>query len=302
MVASPIEAFADACRDARPEVVDAMRQADLDAILRRAADAAGGLEIDPVAFAAALGRAVAGGLVPQAVDAGELAIALGCEAGDGDALAVFESRYVQPLRSQLAHMRLDDPVLADVLQTTRRRLLIASDEGPARLVGYAGTGHLAGLVRVVATRAALDARRDQGRKREVGLSGLTDVLIASADPERIAGSARKRAVFRSAFEATVAGLPAGDRTLLRLYAVDGVGLDGLAVALGVHRSTAARRLAAVRERIRLRTRDELARQGVAAAEIDSVIGIIDGGVELTLSRILAEPEEKTDPTGRERDV
>jgi RNA polymerase sigma-70 factor (ECF subfamily) len=298
-VVSPIDAFVDACRDARPEVARAMRPEELDGIVRTAAGAVEGMRVDPVAFAAALGRAVARGLALHEVDVGEVAIAVGCESGDADALALFERRYVQPLRGLLAHMRLDDPVLAEVLQTTRRRLLVTRDAEPARLAGYAGAGHLGSLVRVVATRAALDARRDAGRKREVGLTGLTDVLIASADPERIAGSTRKREVFRAAFEATVAGLPASVRTLLRLYAVDGVGLDGLAAACGVHRSTAARRLAAAREQIRLGVRAELVRRGVAAGEVDSVIAVIDSGVELTLSRILAEPEETT---GRDRDV
>ncbi len=285
-MSAPLEAFRDACGREHGEAIGADR---LAALLRRAAAELPALRVDPVELARALGRLVADGLALDGVDVVELAVAVACAAKDDAAADELDRRWVQPVATQLAHLRLDAAMLAEVLQTTRRRLLVAPEGASPRVLGYAGRGQLAALVRVVATRAALDARRDDARKREVDISGLGQVLLASTDPERIAASARKREVFRAAFEAAIAALPASDRTLMRLYAVDGVGIDGLALAYGVHRSTAARRLAAVRERIRLGTRAQLEGRGVAGDELESVIAIVDEGLELTLSRILADP-------------
>lgn len=275
---------------------------ELAALVQRAQLALPGVVVEPLALADALGRVVAAGVALVEVDVGEIVLALGCVAGQREALALLERRYLQPLPAQLAHMRLDAAAVADVQQTTRARLLIARDGHTPRLLGYAGRGQLGALVRVIATRAALDATRGERRKHEVGLSELTEVLMTSADPERLAASVRKREVFRAAFEAAIAGLDPADRTMMRLYAVDAVGIDGLALAYGIHRSTAARRVAAVRERIRLGTIAELGRRGVAEPEIESIIAVVDEGLELTLSRILADPLGPTDPAGRGRDA
>jgi RNA polymerase sigma-70 factor len=300
------DAFVGACTAAGRE--SAVDDDELAAVVQRAQLVLPGVAVEPLVLAAALGRVVAAGIALAEVDVAELVLALGCVADQREALALLERRYVQPLPEQLAHMRLDAAALADVQQTTRGRLLLAREGQSPRLLGYAGRGQLGALVRVIATRAALDATRGERRKREVGLSELTDVLMTSADPERLAASVRKREVFRAAFEAAIAGLDPADRTMMRLYAIDGVGIDGLALAYGIHRSTAARRVAAVRERIRLGTVAELARRGVAEQEIASIIAVVDEGLELTLSRILADPLEPTDPTGpagttgRERDA
>jgi len=302
------DAFVDACSAAGGTA--AVDDDGLAALVQRARAVLPGTELDALAFAGALGRVVATGVALVEVDVAELALALGCVAGQREALTLLERRYLQPLPEQLAHMRLDAATLADVQQTTRGRLLLAREGHSPRLLGYAGRGQLGALVRVIATRAALDATRGERRKREVALSELTCVLMTSADPERLAASVRKREVFRAAFEAAIAGLDPADRTMMRLYAVDGVGIDGLALAYGIHRSTAARRVAVVRERIRLGTVAELGRRGVAEPEIESIIAVVDEGLELTLSRILADPLEPTDPdpTGptdpakRERDA
>ena len=281
-----MSAALEAFRDASGEHGNELTEDRLAAILQREPPA---FDVDPVELARALGRLVGDGVALEDVDLVELGIAVGGAAKIDAAADELDRRWIQPAAAHLAHLRLDAATLAEVLQTTRRRLLVGQAGQQPRVLGYAGRGQLAALVRVVATRAALDARRDDARKREVDLSGLGQVLLASTDPERIAASARKREVFRTAFEAAIAGLPASDRTLMRLYAVDGVGIDGLALAYGVHRSTAARRLAAVRERIRLGTRAELEARGVNGDELESVIAVVDEGLELTLSRILADP-------------
>jgi RNA polymerase sigma-70 factor, ECF subfamily len=283
-----LDAFREAC--GAEAAAEAMSAAALERLLDQAQQAWPALPLDRRELAAALGRAVAGGIAAERLDAVEVALAGACAAHQPAALRAFEARYLAELPRVLGHMRLDPDVVAEVTQITRRRLLVEPGGGAPRLVTYAGHGQLRALVRVVATRAALDLRRSQGRRREVPVAELSAVLFASADPERAAAQGRKAEVFRAAFEAAVAELPPADRTLLRMYAIDGVGIDGLAAVAGIHRSTAARRLARIRAAIAAQTRARLQAAGLQQTELESVIGVIDEGLELTLSRILADPD------------
>ncbi len=230
-------------------------------------------------------------LAASGLDPVEVALAWACAAGQGVALRAFESRYLAELPRMIGHMKLSEDAMAEVAQVTRRRLLVDTGKG-ARLTSYAGRGQLRALVRVVATRAALDLRRSSERRREVPVAELSAVLFASTNPENVAGHGRKQEVFRAAFEAAIAALPPADRTLLRMYAIDGVGIDGLAAVAGIHRSTAARRLARIRGTIADKTRVQLQIAGLREDELHSVIGVVDEGLELTLSRILADPDPK----------
>ena len=270
-----------------------MSAPELERLLGAASEAWPELSINALELAAALGEAVAGGIALERLDPVEVALARACAAGQSAALRAFDARYLAALPRMIGHMRLSEDVLAEVAQVTRRRLLINNDGGTPRLVSYAGRGQLRALVRVVATRAALDMRRSSERRREVPVAELSAVLFASTNPERAAGQGRKQEVFRAAFEAAISELPPADRTLLRMYAIDGVGIDGLAAVAGIHRSTAARRLAKIRGTIAAQTRVQLQVAGLSEGELDSVIGVVDEGLELTLSRILADPEPKS---------
>lgn len=290
-MASAFDAFVDALGEGNEPPLTA---AQLDRLIEETETRIPAVAADPSAFASALGSLAAAGVSPTDADIEEVWLAVACAAGQTAATDELERRYLGQLAVQLKHLQLDDATLADVLQTTRRRLLIGKDSATPRIVGYAGRGQLAALTRVVATRAALDAKRSTKRKREVDLGGLAQVLMASTTPEMLAASAHKEQLFREAFEAAVAALPSADRTIMRLYAVDGVGIDGVAAACGVHRSTAARRLAKVRETIHQSTRDELQRRGANDTELESILAVVDDGLELTLSRILAEPFDRDD--------
>lgn len=290
-MASAFDAFVDALGEGSQPPLTA---AQLDELIEETKTQIPGVTADPSVFASALGSLAAAGVSPTDADIEEVWLAVACAAGQSAATDELERRYLGQLAVQLKHLQLDDATLADVLQTTRRRLLIGKDGATPRIVGYAGRGQLAALTRVVATRAALDAKRSTKRKREVDLGGLAQVLMASTTPEMLAASAHKEQLFREAFEAAVAALPSADRTIMRLYAVDGVGIDGVAAACGVHRSTAARRLAKVRETIHQSTRDELQRRGANDTELESILAVVDDGLELTLSRILAEPFDRDD--------
>lgn len=294
---SRADAFAEAFRERAGSsgVLDAATDATLSDLEEEARRVWPGLEARPEALASALGRAVADGASLDEIDVGELWLALACAAGERAALEAFERRYLDGVVGALRGMGLDDDGVAEALQTARDKLLV-SEEGPPRIVGYAGRGRLQALVRVVATRAAIDQRRNADRGADLAGS-LGEMVWASADQERAAALSHKGALFRKAFEAAIAQLPAEDRTLLRLHALDAVGIDGIALTLGVHRSTAARRLAKLRATIAADTRGRLRTMGLSPGDLDSVLGIVDEGLELTLSRMLApaDAEARTPP-------
>src|SRR5690606_24219023 len=70
----------------------------------------------------------------------ELALALACARGDRDALEVLETEYFGVVRATLRSMNLQDALVDDLAQDVRARLLIADEDAPPRLVGYAGRG------------------------------------------------------------------------------------------------------------------------------------------------------------------
>ncbi len=282
-------ALSAAYRANKPEDALPVDEAGLAEFAEQGRKAWSGFDVDGVALGRALGDLLSTGVAPDRVDMKELWLALGCAAGDSAAHRAFEETYFADAGRNLAHMRLTPDTQAEALQVARRRLLVSADGGPPKILGYAGRSQIRTLVRVVATRAALDLLRGQGRRREVPDADLSAVLLASASPESMVAHGKKAEVFRVAFEAAVGDLEAADRTLLRLYVVDGVGLDGLAMALGIHRSTAARRLARIRKTIEASTRARLSAGGIEGSQLDSVIGVVDAGLDLTLSRILSEP-------------
>ncbi|MEM6997189.1 MAG: hypothetical protein AAF721_42180 [Myxococcota bacterium] len=247
------------------------------------------LDVGAVDFAKALARAVNGGAKLGALRADEVWIAAACTAGVAGAQRAFQDTYLSDADRMLAPLRLDDAAIRDVQQTVLEKLLVAVGGTPPRVARYAGRGQLKALVRVIATRAGVDIQRAHAKNREVPAENLSAILVASADPERMVGLVSKQGVFRDAFETAVAGLAAADRMLLRLHTIDGVGGDGLAKATGVHRSTVVRRLARIRAELAAATREALRAAGLDDDALESVIAIVDEGLELTLSRIFSEP-------------
>ncbi|MEM6989955.1 MAG: hypothetical protein AAF721_05645, partial [Myxococcota bacterium] len=230
---SPLEAFEGACggRYDGPMPTAANLNACFVAGRRVHPD----VDVTEPEFAAALGAAVVAGSDWASVDAGEVFVAAGCAHGRREALHNFETLYLSGLPRVLARLGLDDAAVADAIQAAREKLLVAPPSGgPIRVVRYAGRGQLKALVRVVATRAAVDIQRRAVRQQEVPAEHLSAVLIASTDPEALAAGADKADTFRAAFERAVAELPAADRMALRLYVLQGVGIDGVAKAWGIH--------------------------------------------------------------------
>jgi RNA polymerase sigma-70 factor (ECF subfamily) len=217
------------------------------------------------------------------VPAEDLYLACACAQGGDDAIETFAARHLPRLAPALRHAGLDDPAIAEVEHELVALLFVG--DGAPHIATYAGKGDLHGWLKSIAVRMAL--RRRERDAKHTGDDALVD-LAAASDPHLEHLRATAGAELRAAFAAALASLSSGDRTLLRQHHLDGVTLDALAAAQRVHRATIARRLAAARRAVADRTRDELvARLGLATAEIDSVVRLVQSQLDQSLRRHLA---------------
>jgi len=246
--------------------------------------AAGLARVDGLRDALVAGNEVA----PEA--AAEVALAAALARGDAKAFACFESRYIDGLGAALSRMKLDADALDEVRQAVREKLLLPGEDGAApRVVAYVGEGRLEGLVRVAATRAALDLVRRERR----AVATDVDLLDAATehDPGLDALKRRAQGVFREVFEAAVRGLDARGRTLLRLHLLGGVTLERLAAMHNVHRATVVRWLAAAREDVLKATRAGMrGRMALTEAELDALMGAVQSRIDLSVERLLRSQE------------
>jgi RNA polymerase sigma-70 factor (ECF subfamily) len=224
----------------------------------------------------------------QSLDAAELYLAAGCTRGDPVALAQFRVRYFDALAAPLRRMGLGAAQCDDVWQILCTRLLVGAGDDPPRIVRYAGAGKLAGLVRVAATRLALNCREKEKRGEE-GDGWLDDLPAAISDPELHFMKREHRAALKEELEAAVKDLSSRQRMVLRLHLVERLGIDSIAAICSVHRATAARQVAAAKETLAIRVRLRLvARWNVSDRDLHALKSLVDGQLDLSLRRLLAE--------------
>jgi RNA polymerase sigma-70 factor (ECF subfamily) len=219
----------------------------------------------------------------------DLYLACGCAVSDSAALATFDGRILSQAASVLQRMGLSGPQIDEVVQVLRTKLLVADERGRSPLMAYAGRGPLVGWVRTAARRTALSLRRNMDEQiGDDGDRGLDRIPIpADAELEYLRN--RYQAEFKRAVEDAIATLDAEQRRVLRLHYQDGLSIDRIHVLLGVHRATAARWIRAAATAVRDETHRLLhARLGLSSAELDSLAGLVQSQLHLSLGRLLPE--------------
>jgi len=269
-----------------------------EALLTRAlADARAawpGVEVPAAEYAAHLLRHARPGDAAHCLDGLELGdLYLACALGRGDAraLAELERRFLVQVDTWLAGQRLDKPAVEEIRQQVRVRVLVGDGESP-RVLSYAGRGPLAGWLRVVTLRLANNARRGDRlgtaapvEEDNAAPPGALPVL----DPELAIIKRKHGEVFRLAFHDAFAALDPEERNLFRLFYLDGLNLDALAVVLQISRATAGRRMLAARQRLLDETLRLLGdRLRVSPAELQSLLGVVRSGLEISLGALLQE--------------
>jgi RNA polymerase sigma-70 factor (ECF subfamily) len=243
--------------------------------------------LDTATLAALVDQALADGASGDALrtHAAEVYLAAACATRSAGAIAILEREYIARIPDMLAAKRLPPHAVDDIGQTVRERLL-AGD--PPYLARAAGRGTLAGLIAVIANRAAIDWLRATARAQRDDREPGDDELVASGDPARDHVRARYAAAIKAAFEAAVSELPPRERTLLRLYLVEQLTIDNIARLYQFHRATAARRIERAREQVATSTRKLLSRTaGITPGELAELSDVVAGQLDLSLSRVLA---------------
>jgi RNA polymerase sigma-70 factor (ECF subfamily) len=222
----------------------------------------------------------------------DLYLACGCAAQDPAALAAFDGRILSRIVPVLQRMGLSASQIDEVVQVMRTKLLVSDERGGSPLMAsYAGRGPLVGWVRTAARRTALSLRRN--KDEQIGGShdddGLKRIPISS-DAELDYLKNRYQTEFKRAVEDAIATLDTEQLRVLRLHYHDGLSIDRIGALLGVHRATAARWIRATSDAVRDETRRLLhARLGLSAAELDSLAGLMQSQLHLSLGRLLPSP-------------
>jgi RNA polymerase sigma-70 factor (ECF subfamily) len=271
--------------------VDPVLAAELERLAEEAqARWAGSFVVEPRAFAAYLTARLA----PDAQDAAgrrshaaDLYLACGCALRIPEAVRIFEAMLSGEVAAALRHMRLQPSAIDEVCQMTREKLLVGAAGHAPRIAEYAGRGTLRGWTRVVITRTALNALRDQ--KREVPLEeALLDQRAPDTrDPELLCLRDRFGIALDRALECAMGRLTDDERLLLRQRFVDGLTTEQLARFHRRHRITMVRRLHGVLRALRARTEALLASDvGCGHSTAVSIVNLALSQAHLSIRRYL----------------
>ena len=221
----------------------------------------------------------------------DLYLACGCAEGLPAAIAMFDSEIRGEVPPVLRRMGLATDQIEEVLQVVRTKLLIADGQRarPA-IASYAGRGSLVSWVRIAARRAAISMGRNKDEQRRSDTEGDLERIALPSDIELEYLKMRYQGEFKRAVEDALGTLDAKQLNILRLHYIDGLSIDRIGVLLEVHRATAARWINATADAVRTEARRLLhERLGLSAGEIDSLAGLVQSQLHVSISRLLKTP-------------
>ena len=184
----------------------------------------------------------------------------------------------------------------DLLQAIRLRLYTGTPPG---LAAYSGVGSLRGFVRVTATRVVLNALTRATAPPVVDESTWLEALTATQDPELLVMTGALVGQLQAAIAGGFAALTPRERNLLRYAVGQGATVDQVAAVFGTHRSSAARWVAAARERLTTEVRAELERRlGSTSTSVRALLALVESQLSLGLERSGVEPSGPQPPPDR----
>jgi RNA polymerase sigma-70 factor (ECF subfamily) len=196
----------------------------------------------------------------------ELSLARSCLTGDAEALARFEREFGPALHAGARQVCPEPPFVEEVVAGVRGSLFA----GPTpKLAAFSGRGPLGAWLRIVAARAALDARRSERRRGQRERAAQLTRESAWAEPERALDRARYRQAFGRAMHSALRALPPRQRALLQLRYRERLELSELSERFAVHRATVQRWLVEATRDLRRLLSSELGRNGerLSASEL-----------------------------------
>ena len=219
-------------------------------------------------------------------------LAFGCAAGDPAAIAHCDAILVREAGFAADGTRMHASVRDEATQVVRTQLLAPRDNRPAAIGDYAGRGALRSWLRVCVSRELVRIAKAQQRTEPLEEHLVEDPGYGD-DPALEELKAKYRAELAEAFRTALTELPARDRTLLRYQLIDGLTIDEIGAIFRVHRATAARWIAKVRDDLVGRTRSLMAESlGVDTAEAASIVRLVQSQLDMSVIRHLGPPPRK----------
>ncbi len=223
----------------------------------------------------------------RSVRSGDMYLALACARGDQAAIVTFERAYFDEIDRAAVRTRAGTDLAAEAKQNIRRILFVSESNRPAAAAMFSGRGDLRGWIRVTATRELIRLLGRDKREVKIDDDALFDFLSPANDPELSYIRDLYRAECSEAFRMALNALPTKDRSLLRYQVLDGLTVDDIGALHGIHRATAARWLARIREELLEHTRTEVQRRlGIATNEVDSILRLVHSRLDVSLERVL----------------
>jgi RNA polymerase sigma-70 factor (ECF subfamily) len=270
--------------------LDDGREAIVERYLREGRDAWPDVVVEPARFANELERRAAG-LDLAAIKGADVYVAIACIDGDQRAIEAVRALLAREVGFAATKTTATPDQLAEVTAQLSRVLFVDEPGRVAAMRDYSGRGSLKAYLGVIATRELVRVV-NRGR-REVGIDDddLIDRIVPASDPEISILRAQYRDDVDAAIRAAMGSLDDRGRALLRYAFVDGMNVDRVGALYNVHRATAARWIAAVREKLGDQIRDQLAaRLRIAVGEVDSIIRLVQSRIDVSLDRML-QPEQ-----------
>jgi RNA polymerase sigma-70 factor (ECF subfamily) len=219
--------------------------------------------------------------LPSVERAGDLYLACACGRGQPRALAALEPLLVAAATRAAARIDRSRAFVDLVAQDVRALLLVGT---PPKILDYAGRAPLESWLRTVAIRAALQHRRT---KSDQPHDEIPCDLVASGAADLDLVRAKYRVEFEDAVRAALALLDASEREYLLLALRDGLTVDQISAQKGMSRATAARRVAAARDRIAAETRRLLhERLRLTPSELASIAALVGPDLHVSIVRLL----------------
>lgn len=221
----------------------------------------------------------------------DLYLACGCTLGIPEAVEIFEATLLTEIAAALRHMHLQPSAIDEVCQMTREKVLVGKSGGAPRIAEYTGRGTLRGWTRVVITRIALNAVRDQKREIPLEKALLEQQATDTCDPELSCLRDQFGVALDRALEGAMRSLTAVERLLLRQRFVDGLTSEQLARLHRKHRITMIRRVDGILHTLRARTEALLAKEvGCGHSTAVSIVNMAVSRADMSIRRYLV-PED-----------
>jgi RNA polymerase sigma-70 factor, ECF subfamily len=241
--------------------------------------------VDHVAAALARGNDAVELDAIEQLSAPDLYFACALGAGDARALEIAEAELMPIVRRAAGRIDANAAFVDEVAQRVRTRLFVGeSGESPAILT-YRGAGPLARWVRVIASRIALDLKRDDA-KQDLDVDAVAR-LPAPDDPELALIWRTCADEYKRALTAAFARLGRRDRNLMRQRYLDDLNIDALGRLYRVHPSTAFRWIRDVEKRLAAETRTALMEKlSLTESQVRSMERMVASQLHISLGRML----------------